>query len=192
MSINHYETFKVERYVITGGPGTGKSTTINTLKELGYNTIDEAARSLIKQGIIPDKDPIGFQLQVVEKQLSLESQIPEWGWSSTDNHYLDRGLFDNVAYCKRYEINVPRTLQELVSQESKEKRYSKVFILDPLPFYANDAERPESETLARDIHQMVIEAYKKVGYEPVHVPVLAPKERVQYILNGGKQNGRML
>lgn len=183
----HYETFTVEKYVITGGPCTGKSSTIDELKSLGQKTVEEAARSLIKEGYDPAKDPLTFQRMVIEKQLSLEARIPEWTpWSRGEDHFLDRGVFDNVVYCTIFEVKVPEILQELISQDKKKQRYTKVFVLDPLPLYKNDAERPESEAKAKEIHAAIVEAYKEIGYKPIHVPVLTPKERAQYIMRGGK------
>ena len=38
-------------YVITGGPGVGKTTLIEGLRDLGFNTIDEDARKIIKNQV---------------------------------------------------------------------------------------------------------------------------------------------
>lgn len=37
-----------ELYVITGGPGVGKTTLIERLKQAGYSTVEEQARKIIK------------------------------------------------------------------------------------------------------------------------------------------------
>ena len=40
---------KTGLYVITGGPGTGKTSLIEELKTVGYQTVKEVARDIIKE-----------------------------------------------------------------------------------------------------------------------------------------------
>ena len=40
---------KTGLYVITGGPGTGKTSLIEELKIVGYQTVKEVARDIIKE-----------------------------------------------------------------------------------------------------------------------------------------------
>ena len=40
---------KKKRIVISGGPGSGKTTLINSLNKLGYSTFDEYSRTLIEK-----------------------------------------------------------------------------------------------------------------------------------------------
>jgi predicted ATPase len=39
---------KIKKYVLTGGPGTGKTTVLEILSLRGYNIISETAREIIK------------------------------------------------------------------------------------------------------------------------------------------------
>ena len=34
-------------YLLTGGPGSGKSTVLNTLEDMGYHTVQEVARTIM-------------------------------------------------------------------------------------------------------------------------------------------------
>ena len=193
--MSHYETSNVKNCVITGGPGVGKTTVLRELKALGYTVVEEAARLLIKEGVNPQTDPFWFQLEVIKQQLSLETMAREENGALSNNRFFDRGVFDNFAYCKFFEIISPGLLLKLAEEDSATKRYSQVFLLDPLPFYVNDAERPETESKAREIHQLIRESYEHLGYSLVPIPVLThAKERAQYIIKKMEENnnGRML
>ena len=55
------------KIVITGGPSAGKTTTIDCLKELGFETVSESALRVIRQqaqlenAILPWTNPAKFQ-----------------------------------------------------------------------------------------------------------------------------------
>ena len=59
----------IQNYIITGAPGTGKTTIINALKKEGYSCAEEISRELIAEqidiggNILPWKDQIAFENQ---------------------------------------------------------------------------------------------------------------------------------
>ncbi len=165
------------RYAITGGPGIGKTTVLNILSGLGYNIVPEAAREVIEaeQAVggdaVPWKDADKFQVKVLDLQLKYEGAV------SGQSVFCDRGIVDGHGYCAFFGDKAPEAIAEL-----GRGRYAKVFILDRLPVYENDSARLEDEKTAIGIHQAVIDAYRSFGYDPILVPVLPPKERVDYML----------
>ena len=60
--------------------------------------------------------------------------------------------------------------------------YKKIFILDKLPLI-NDYARLESTKDQNTIHELITEVYKSLSFPVIHVPVLPPSERVEFILN---------
>lgn len=44
--------FSRSYYVLTGGPGTGKTTLLNELGQQGYITVPEVARDIIKHQVL--------------------------------------------------------------------------------------------------------------------------------------------
>ena len=65
----------IRRILITGSPGSGKTTLIKGLKNRGYEVFDEFSRSLIKS---PEnkgnknlflKDPINFSAKLLERRI---------------------------------------------------------------------------------------------------------------------------
>jgi predicted ATPase len=179
------------KYVITGGPGSGKSSVLEALRSRGYTTIDEAARPIKEeqrlrkeQGqsyILPENDNYGFQRMIYTKQVELERGC--YGPS-----FIDRGVVDNIAYCRRFSTPVCGELDGLCRSSD----YSKVFILDPLPqrFYEQDAARDEDYAESVLLGNLLAEAYHDYGHEVVRVPYFeggSKKEsidaRVQHILD---------
>ena len=167
----------VKKYVLTGGPGIGKTTVLELLATRGYAIVPEAARYVIEEeqakdgDALPWKDNAKFQKLVMERQLVLESKL------TTDTAFLDRGIVDGDGYCAYFKISSPEGMRE-----QGKGRYEKVFILDRLPEYKNDTARLENPEEAKQIHQDVIDAYVRFGYEPIMVPVLPPQERLEFIL----------
>ncbi len=164
------------RFVITGGPGVGKTTILRELERLGHHVVPETGRAIIKEeqqkpnGILPWKDLYTFQILVVARQLALETRI------EGSPAFLDRGVLDGLAYCIAGNIPTPPEL------EIVRPNYKGVFLLDPLGTYATDAERKEDAEHARRIHSAIETVYTRSGIPLVRVPVLPPAERTQYIL----------
>ena len=57
------------RFVVTGGPGGGKTTILTALAERGYNFAPESARRIIKErlaaGLSPRPDPVPFAHEIL-------------------------------------------------------------------------------------------------------------------------------
>lgn len=167
-------------YVITGGPSSGKTTTVNLLKDRGYITTFEHARHYmdtqrLKGRTIADvrKQQREFQLGVLDMQIEQENQI-----SPDVLVFLDRAIPDALAYY-RY-LNLPE--DEKLTEALRTVSYKKIFILDCLPMLIDYA-RTEDAAAQQKIHALLIEVYKSLNFPIILVPVLKPEERVDFILN---------
>lgn len=171
--------------VITGGPSTGKTTTINMLAERGYETTIEHARHYIDTMRVKGQtveelrsNKREFQLGVLEMQIEQEASI-----NPKDLVFLDRAIPDALAYYKFLELEVDDILKEAMRQVN----YKKIFILEKLPLI-NDYARLESENDQNQIHNLITEVYESLPFPVAHVPVLPPSERVNFILRRIKDN----
>jgi predicted ATPase len=162
------------RAVIIGGPCTGKTTLCKTLANRGYITIPESAREIIAEqqphGILPWTDLAGFQELVIPRQLGLEDKL------NGEPAFLDRGLLDNIAYCRLGNIPAPRSLQGIQLRA----RYTHTFLLERLPYRA-DAERKESPEEGARVHTMIATVYREYGYNLIHIPVSSVEARADLI-----------
>ena len=166
-------------YVITGGPGSGKTTVVNHLNMLGYHTTIEHARHFIDTEMITGKtveeirkNQKEFQRGILEMQIIQESAL-----SPHDLVFLDRALPDALAYYRFLNLPVDERLENALNKAS----YKKVFILDSLPL-VNDYARLEDESAQKQISNLITEVYESLHFPVVHVPVLSPVERTDFIL----------
>lgn len=168
-----------EWYVITGGPSSGKTTTIELLKKRGFKTTIEHARHYIDTQRVTGKtteeiraNQLAFQRGVLDMQIREEQAL-----SPRDTVFLDRALPDALAYYHFLNLPEDRKLEEALAKAS----YKKVFILDPLPL-AKDYARTEDESAQKRIHELLVDVYESLPFPIVRVPVLPPEERVDFIL----------
>ena len=179
MNIINNPTRQTNWYVITGGPGSGKTTTVNLLKERGYITTMEHARHFLdtqrlKGRTIEEvrKNQQEFQLGVLDMQIEQENEIAPDVFV-----FLDRAIPDALAYYRFLNLTPDEKLTKALSTVS----YKKVFILDCLPL-VNDYARNENADAQKKIHALITEVYESLPFPVVHVPVLPPEQRVDFIL----------
>lgn len=160
------------KYVITGGPCTGKTTMLEALKNEGYSIIPEAARKIIsEEKLVPWVCRKGFQKRIIEVQLDLESRI------NGGLTFLDRGLPDNIAYFRVDGVPVDQELIDICKG-----RYDKIFLLEPLKMYVNDYARKENKEIMIKIHSEIEKIYRELNYKIISVPVLQINERKKFII----------
>jgi predicted ATPase len=178
--MSNIEKPKTNWYVITGGPGSGKTTTINLLKAKGFQTTIEHARHYIDTQLITGKtveeirrNQKAFQLGVLEMQIEQEAAL-----SSDDVVFLDRAIPDALAYYRFLNLAVDKILIDALKNAS----YKKVFVLEPLPL-VQDYARREDGASQKKIQELLIEVYSSLHFPLVQVPVLPVEARVDFILN---------
>lgn len=168
-------------YVITGGPGFGKTVLIEKLREMGYQTVGEIARQIITQQmaiggeLLPWKDAIRFEKKVLEERIYFLNRVdPE------DIAFSDRGLPDQAAFSwfKGKELS-----SQLKAALAANRYSNKVFLTPPWrQIYRNDQIRTETFEEAEKIHQYIIKAYLENGYELIDLPFISPDDRIEFIL----------
>lgn len=167
-------------FVITGGPSSGKSTTLAHLEKLGHAVVPEAARVYIDQKLAEGKtlaeiraNEEDFQSEVLQMKLATESTLP-----SQQTIFLDRGMHDSLAYVRLYDYATDQTLLDAL----KRSRYKKVFLLEILDFEPDYA-RTENLEAAQRLESLLEEAYTEYQMPVIRVPRAPIEERVQLILN---------
>ncbi len=180
---------KNQIYVITGGPGFGKSTLINYLEQLGYSVGHEVAREIIREqrskggNVLPDKDICSFQQEVLKRRLAFYNSVEK-----DEVVFSDRAIPDQIAFARYRGFDTP----DILIDNAWKVRYNEmVFITPPWQeIYKNDMVRSESFEKACELHQIIFNVYREFDYLPVEIPCLGIKQRVDFILNLiNKKNG---
>ncbi|MGY5846737.1 AAA family ATPase [Salegentibacter sp. HM20] len=174
---------KTRKIVLTGGPGTGKSSIIRRLEAQGHECLHEISRQITleaqKQGIdqLFLEKPLLFSEKLLEGRIV---QFKEADMLAAQTVFLDRGLPDVLAYMNYFDTQIPEEFTEVC----KTHTYHEVFLLPPWEeIYESDNERYESFDQAKKISKHLEKIYTDFGYKPRLVPFGSIEQRVEFILD---------
>lgn len=173
---------KKEIVVITGGPGTGKTTIIDKLIEKGHTCFPEISRQITleakKQGI----EQLFLEKPLLFSELLLEGRKDQFNQAqqqAANTVFIDRGIPDILAYMHYIGDSYPA----FFDVACKEYCYTKVFVLPPWEeIYESDEARYENYDQAKLIYTHLQETYSNYGYQLIVVPKGTVEERVNFIL----------
>ena len=167
-------------YVITGGPCSGKTTTIEILQKLGHKTTKETAREHIslqlKNGFTHDQirsNQQKLQDEISQLQLKLELSL-----NPNEHIFLDRAFPDSMGYYDHHKTSIPPFAQKAYKKSS----YNTVFYLERISMQTDEV-RIESDEEAAKIAEHVYKRYAELKLKIVKVPVMDKQKRVDFILN---------
>lgn len=179
-----------KRIVITGGPGTGKTSVIKALETMGFYSFHEIIRTMTsaakKQGNSEEfiTNPLTFVSDpYLFNQKLLRGRVDQFHSASTLKDpvvFYDRGIPDVLAYMDYFKQEFD---EEFISACNK-NLYDQVLLLPPWQaIYKSDNERLESFEQAIEIHSHLDSTYKSFGYTPKIIPEGTVEERTAYILS---------
>jgi predicted ATPase len=150
-------------FVITGGPGSGKSTLIEALAKHGVSGMPEAGRAIIRDQVaiggnaLPWSDRHAF----AELMLSWDMRSYDAALKLGGPVVFDRGVPDVAGYLRLSGIPVPLH----VDRAARTFRYHRrVFVAPPWPeIFAHDSERKQSYEEAQATCEAMIETYSHLA-----------------------------
>jgi predicted ATPase len=169
-------------FVLTGGPGAGKTTLIEALARAGFATTVEAGRAIIRDQLdiggpaTHQANPALF----AELMLAFDLQSYRKALEEAGPVFFDRGITELVGYLGMMGLPAPAHFRAAAERF----RYNaKVFVAPPWPeIFANDGERKQSLGEAVRTHDAVVQTYVEFGYTIVPLPKATVEERLRFVL----------
>lgn len=168
-------------YIITGGPGVGKTTLLHELGQNGLQCVPEVARRIIQEQMAQHGDALPWKNRELYKTLMLEASSDVYRQADpVIITFFDRGIPDVLAYAKLAGLTITDTLLSATALF----RYNPiVFILPPWKaIYTTDTERKQTWEEALTTFDVMKETYSTCGYTLVEVPKLPVAERARFVL----------
>jgi len=168
-------------FVITGGPGSGKSTLIDALAGQGFSTMPEAGRAIIRNQASIGATALPWLDRPAFAELMLSWEMRSYRDALALNRTLvfDRGVPDVAGYLRVCNLSLP----DHIKRAMERFRYAtRVFIAPPWrEIFAPDAERKQSFEEAQKTHDAMAEIYLGLGYELIPLPCASVEARVRLV-----------
>ncbi len=170
------------KVVVTGGPGTGKSTVINELIKRNYACMPEISREVTLNARKKGIEQLFLTNPLLFSELLLEGRINQYIEAEKKNNsivFFDRGIPDVHGYMNYISIDYPTSY----IHKSNLYRYNYVFLMAPWKdIYISDDERYENFEQSLAIHNHLERTYKDLNYNIIEVPFGTVTSRANFIL----------
>ena len=172
-----------EKIVITGGPGTGKSSIIYELKKRGFYCFEEISRAITLNAREEGIEQLFLTNPLLFSQLLLKGRQEQYYKAEKLKEkfvFLYRFIHDVISYMDYVQDDYP---QEFIDSCNNHV-YSHVFILAPWQdIFSSDSERYENFDQSIEIHKHLLNTYKTYNYNLLDVPFGSIESRADFILN---------
>lgn len=169
-------------FVITGGPGAGKTTLVEALQARGLRCVEEAGRQILREQARIGGDATHEGDRITYRELMLSRSILGYEQAMKEKGpvFFDRGIPGLIGYCRLTGMAVPAHLEKAVALY----RYNRLIFMAPPweDIYVHDAERRQDFREAVATHDAIRRAYQEAGYEPVELPKASVDERIEHVL----------
>lgn len=168
-------------FIVSGGPGSGKSSLLDAIAQQGFMAFPEVPRLLIEEqsqlddGILPWQQlgpfaELCFVKMLQQRQLAQAHEVMS---------FVDRAIGDICAYLSLGELAIPETIQVQARQG-----YQPIvlFCKPTVQTYVQDEVRPYPFEQALVIHDELLRQYQTLGFHVVDIPFMAIEERVEFVL----------
>jgi len=168
------------RFVMTGGPGAGKTTILNALAERGYIYASESARAIIRErlasGLSPRPPLEHFASDILHMDVARYRETP------VTEHpvFFDRGIVDALHMLDQQNTISRGQAEEYV----RSFPYNEVVFLMPpwQEIYSTDSERDQTFCESVQVFEGLRKWYAEWGYKTIEVPRATIGQRVDFIL----------
>ena len=168
-------------FVLTGGPGAGKTTLIGVLAHAGFTVAPEAGRRIIREQqesggrALPCLDPHAFAQAMLDHDIDAYTRLA----AAAGPVFCDRGIPDAIGYLRLEGLAVPDEMWRAARAHRYQER---VFVCPPWrAIYSTDSERNQAWDVAERTCAAMVEVYTELGYTLVAVPRAPVDTRVKFL-----------
>ncbi|KGJ11976.1 putative ATPase [Paracoccus versutus] len=167
--------------VVTGGPGSGKSSLIDAMAQRGFRTMPEAGRAIIRDQIkIGGKAlPWADRALFAELMLGWELRSYQEALASDALVLMDRGIPDAVGYLTLCGLPVPAHFETAAKTHPYKKRVFLAPYWDAI--FTQDTERKQDRQEAEATARVMAETYSRLGYQIVELPLVGIEQRADFV-----------
>lgn len=162
----------MKRYILTGTPGSGKTSLIRSLELQGYAVVEEAATAIIAleqtRGIAKPWEDAAFVDNIIRLQRQRQQQTTS---SQHSIQFYDRSPLCTLALSRYLQYLTSDLLADEIERITREHIYERrVFFIRSLGFCAPTSARTITQQQAEEFEQVHWEVYRSYGYECIDVP----------------------
>jgi predicted ATPase len=169
-------------FVISGGPGSGKTTVLDELAKLGFEYVPEVARRIIQEQMQAGGRALPWDDREAYSALMLQQSIESFleHMPSPKPTFCDRGIPDTLCYARLIDLHDPNAIRNACNRY----RYAPLVFLAPPweEIYEIDSERKQDFAEAVRTFELMTEVYRECGYEISELPKITPAARAGFIL----------
>ena len=174
------------KIVITGGPGTGKTSIVNKLESLGHHVFHESSREIIRKYKKLGHDQLFLSNPIKFSEILLKNRIKQYEESKKSNSnikFFDRGIPDIIAYLNYKKISFGKEFE----LELKKYKYDFIFLAEPWEdIYKKDKERYESFEDLKIINKYIKKIYSNYAQKFITLPKSSVQGRINFIIESIK------
>lgn len=170
-------------HIMTGGPGSGKSSQIAELANRGVKTSAEGGRAIIEaqQRIGGSALPWADRALFAEWMLCWDVRSFHAASAEQGPVLMDRGIPDILGYLTLSNLPIPAHFQRAATSF----RYAKLVFLAPYwpEIYTQDSERRQDLADAKATTAAMMDIYQKLDYRLVTLPRDSIAARADFVLD---------
>jgi predicted ATPase len=173
----------MKRYILTGTPGSGKTSIIHELKSKGYSVVEEAATDVIALELARGNPEPWMLPDFIDKIVHLQTQRQiEAATFPSELQFYDRSPICTYALSRHLGYPPSARLLEEIERIERENIYQKqVFFIENLGFCKPTEARKISFKESLVFEKVHLETYTSFGYELIKIAPAPLPERVQNI-----------
>ena len=169
-------------FVVTGGPGSGKTTVLLELQKHGFAFAPEVARQIIQEQVRTGGRALPWADRDLYTRMMLEESIRSYKEHAPASGILlaDRGIPDTLTYARLIGLSE----DAFIRRACEEYRYAPVVFVAPpwADIYKTDDERKQDFAEAVRTHECIVRVYRECGYTLVELPRVSPHQRADFIV----------